>query len=605
MYIIGTSGHIDHGKTSIIRQLTGIDCDRLPEEKEREMTIDIGFASIDYPKFGTVGVIDVPGHERFIRNMVAGAWGIDCAMLVVAADDGWMPQTDDHFRVLVLLGVERIIGVINKIDLADDEMAAFVEEEMREKLTGGGFPDADIVRVSARTRAGIDDLKNIIHGNLKKLSKAADAKRPYLFIDRAFASKGHGTVVTGTLKNGVFHENETVTILPVKKQTKIKKIESHFHGIEESSPSQRVALNITGIPLDDVGRGAIVCLHNFFTETDEIVAAIRLSGKRRLKNNQGIEVLIGTADITGRLILLNDADESGDSIVARIKFNSPWYVYPGEPFILTGPGGFRIIGGGRVVLTHYEAGFRREARSKAASVVHAGTREILNYIVTVNRWIAAGSLAAMFPQGEKLIMGIVSELAKSGAFVIIDNMVLDSEYHHSSLETVMRIIKEGLGLNLKEISDRSGVDEHICRLLLPGISAHIVIVEKDGRYFTGEAVTSETLSDEKKNVLSAALEASGNGLELEKITDQHMKKNVQELIRLGFLVSLDGNIIYHRDAYTSFKVKIMALFDARDKISVPEAKDAVGLSRKFILPLLNKIESEGLLKRIGDFRIKA
>jgi selenocysteine-specific elongation factor len=178
MYIVGTSGHIDHGKTSLIMALTGTDCDRLPEEKSREMTIDIGFASIEYPRFGTVSIIDVPGHERFIRNMVAGAWGIDCALLVVAVDDGWMPQTEDHFRVLQLVGVERIMVVLNKIDAADEDMISFVEEEVRDKLKDTEFEGADIVRVSAKTGTGIEELREKIVENLRKLPKVADAEKP-------------------------------------------------------------------------------------------------------------------------------------------------------------------------------------------------------------------------------------------------------------------------------------------------------------------------------------------------------------------------------------------------------------------------------------------
>ncbi|NLV66915.1 MAG: selenocysteine-specific translation elongation factor, partial [Spirochaetes bacterium] len=211
MYIVGTSGHIDHGKTSLIRALTGTDCDRLPEEKQREMTIDIGFASIDYPKFGTVSIVDVPGHERFIRNMVAGAWGVDIALLVIALDDGWMLQTEDHFRVLQLLGIERIIVVINKSDLGDEEMISIVTDDVNEKLAGTRYEGSDIIPVSAKTGMGISELKELVLENLKKLAKAADTEKPYMYVDRVFSPRGVGTVVTGTLKNGIFRDNENVT----------------------------------------------------------------------------------------------------------------------------------------------------------------------------------------------------------------------------------------------------------------------------------------------------------------------------------------------------------------------------------------------------------
>ena len=264
MYIVGTSGHIDHGKTSLIRALSGTDCDRLPEEKEREMTIDIGFASIDYPRFGTVSIVDVPGHERFIRNMVAGAWGIDIALLVVAVDDGWMPQTEDHFRVLELLGIERIIVVLNKVDLADEEMIEMVQEEIKERLELTPYSGSEMVQVSSKTGQGIEELKEVIVVNLRKLAKASDTDRPYLFIDRVFSPRGVGSVITGTLKNGTFVENETLKILPSRKDVKIKKIESHHREIHEGTPSQRTALNLSGINAEEVERGHILCRSVFF-----------------------------------------------------------------------------------------------------------------------------------------------------------------------------------------------------------------------------------------------------------------------------------------------------------------------------------------------------
>lgn len=327
MYIVGTSGHIDHGKTSLIVALTGTDCDRLPEEKERAMTIDIGFASMDYPRFGTVSIIDVPGHERFIRNMVAGAWGIDLALLVVAVDDGWMPQTEDHFRVLDLLGVERIIAVLNKIDLADEEMISFVEEEVREKIDATRFAGADLVKVSSKTLSGIEELKEVIVANLRQLSRISDARKPYLFIDRVFGSKGHGTVITGTLKNGQFHEEDTVTILPIHEEARIKRIESHYHVQHEGTPSQRTALNLASISMSKLKRGYLVCRENFFTESDDLIVRVQLlDEKRQIRNNQGIEILIGTTAVKGKIILMSDGE--GTVFPARIRLEKNGFHIP-------------------------------------------------------------------------------------------------------------------------------------------------------------------------------------------------------------------------------------------------------------------------------------
>lgn len=605
MYIVGTSGHIDHGKTSLIRALTGIDCDRLPEEKEREMTIDIGFASIEYPKFGTVSIIDVPGHERFIRNMVAGAWGVDLALLVIALDDGWMLQTEDHFRVLQLLNIERIIVVINKIDLGDAEMLEIVKDEVRERLSQTRYAEADIAAVSARAGTGVAELKELILANLRKLSKAPDSDKPYLYIDRVFSPKGMGTVITGTLKNGVFRENETVTLLPLNREVKIKKIESHYRELQEGVPSQRTALNLTGVSQDELERGDIVCRPNFFTQSNDVVAWFRpLDTKRKVRNNTYVEVLAGTDSIKGKLIVLGDAEVENEFPV-RIHFDERSNFYPGEPFVLTNPGGYRIIGGGRIVLPDYYPDRHRKNIKQHSSILKTfSPSEVLLFSIAVNGWLSRERLVSMLPSGRKAVERIITEFEASGDVIVKGEMVFWKGFYSSSIEKMKKVIRSKLGPNLKEISDSAAVLFDVCSLLIKDIVASETLVEKDGRYFTAESITPDNLPDSKKRILSEVLNAGGDGIELDKLKDDIMKKEVRDLIKLDFLVSLDGNIIYHRDVYNEMKVKVLSLFDTRDKITVPEAKDAVELSRKYILPLLNRIESDGLIKRLGDFRIK-
>ncbi len=605
MYIVGTSGHIDHGKTSLIRALTGIDCDRLPEEKEREMTIDIGFASIEYPKFGTVSIIDVPGHERFIRNMVAGAWGVDLALLVIALDDGWMMQTEDHFRVLQLLNIERIIVVINKIDLGDTEMLEIVREEVRERLARTRYAEADISAVSARAGTGVTELKELILANLRKLSKAPDSDKPYLYIDRVFSPKGVGTVITGTLKNGVFRENETVTLLPLNRDVKIKKIESHYRELQEGIPSQRTALNLTGVSQDELERGDIVCRPNFFTRSNDVVAWFRpLDAKRKVRNNTYVEVLAGTDSIKGKIIMLGDAENENEFPV-RIHFDEQSDFYPGEPFVLTNPGGYRIIGGGRIVLPDYNPDKHKKNIKEHSSILKSfSPSEVLLFSIAVNGGISRERLLSMLPLGRKAVERIINESESSGEVIVRGDMVFWKGFYSSSIEKMKKVIKSKLGPNLKEISDSAGVPFDVCSLLIKDIVASETLLEKEGRYFTADSITPDNLPDSKKRILSEVLNAGGDGIELDKLKDDIVKKEVRDLIKLDFLVSLDGNIIYHRDIYNEMKLKILSLFETRDKITVPEAKDAVDLSRKYILPLLNRIESDGLIKRLGDFRIK-
>jgi len=606
VYIVGTSGHIDHGKTSLIMALSGTDCDRLPEEKERAMTIDIGFASIEYPRFGTVSIVDVPGHERFIRNMVVGAWGIDLALLVVAVDDGWMPQTEDHFRVLQLLGVERLIVVLNKVDLADEEMIEFVEEEVREKISGTRFNESEIVKVSSKTMNGIEELREAIVVNLRKLSKVADAKKPYLFIDRIFASKGYGTVITGTLKNGIFQEDETVGILPYAREARIKRIESHFSTQHQGNPSQRTALNLSGVSVDDLKRGHVVFKDNFFTMSNDMIVRVEiLDEKREIKNNLGIELLLGTSSIKGKMILIEEREEDSRTFPARIKLDKKWFSYPGEPFVLTSPGGYRIIGGGTVLLPEYDSKRqKRIVKSSLPIIKNCLKEEIIEFIITVSRCMGRDVLFSMFPESQKALERIIARLIEEKSVMEMDEFILTVDFHESSIAALAEAINSNVGLNLKETADLAGLDTDIVKILMPSVLKSHTIIEKDGRYFAGDSITEDTLSEEKKSILKELLESGLGGIEIDKMKNDLQKKHLKDLIKLDFAVSLDGNIIYHRDIYNDCRDRVMALFESLDKITVPEAKDAVGLSRKYILPLLNRIESDGLIKRLGDFRIK-
>jgi selenocysteine-specific elongation factor len=605
MYIVGTSGHIDHGKTSLIRALTGTDCDRLPEEKAREMTIDIGFASMEYPRFGTVSIIDVPGHERFIRNMVAGAWGIDCALLVVALDDGWMPQTEDHFRVLQLLGVQRLIVVLNKADLVSEDMIEMVEEEVREKLENTLYAGSDMVRVSARTGTGIDELRGKIVENLRKLPKVPDSEKPYLFVDRVFAVKGHGTVVTGTLRNGAFHEDETVGILPLGREARVKRIESHHSRRDEGSPSQRTAMNLSGVAVDELRRGYIIYKRPFFTSTVEMAARIHLLEKEhKIRNNAGVEILIGAASLKGRIILLDGAADA--SFTASIRLDEPWYCYAGEPFIITNPGGFRILGGGVVLLPGLKPGERRILKQNLSLSENTSAQSLILLAVTVRQWIERDSLTLLFSESSKRLHRMVDQLSEEGAVKILGPYVLESAFQSAALRSIRDSVEKSVGLNLKEVAHMASIPVELAALLIPVVMESAPVVEKEGRYFYGEAVTEEALSQGKKSILGDLLALGGEGMEMDKIRDEGVKKELRDLIKLDFVVSLDGNILYHRTIYDDLVKRIMTVFDRQDRIMVPDVRDVSGgLSRKYLLPLLNRMERDGLIKRLGDFRVKA
>lgn len=601
MYIIGTSGHIDHGKTSLITALTGTDCDRLPEEKKRGMTIDIGFANIKYPGFGTVSIIDVPGHERFIRNMVAGTWGIDCALLVIAADDGWMPQTEDHFRVLSLLDIARVIVVLSKIDLAGETELIRVEEEIRERLKNTKHANADIIRVSAKTSSGISELKQAIEANLRKLPQAADTEKPYLVIDRVFTSKGYGTIVTGTLKNGYFNENETLTIIPHLIKTRIKRIESHHSQIEQGASARRIALNLADTSADKLSRGHIICRTNFFTKSENIIARLRFfDNNRRPKNNMNIELLMGTIRFKAKMILYDNKNEP--EFTARLVFEKPCFCFAEELFVITAPGGFNIIGGGRILLPNFKPEEKKQLKTFIELTDETSTESILLFITAMRNYMKRGDINLLFALNQARLDEIINQLIKSEKLSGIGDYIMLPAFYTSCVETIREAVETGSRLNLREITDAAALPAELVQIVLDSLIGSGHVAEKDGRYFAKTSDDGEVLSENQKLALRKILALEDKGVELDKLNDAALKKELKQLVKLGHIISLDGNILYHRDIYTMLAEKI--LNTRQDDITISDAREASGISRKYLIPLLNRMETDGFIKRFGDIRKK-
>ncbi len=605
MYVVGTAGHIDHGKTLLVKALTGIDCDRLPEEKERQMTIDLGFAQMELPGTGTASVIDVPGHERFIRNMVSGAWGIDLGLLIVAADDGWMPQTEDHFRVLQLLSVKRIIAVINKIDLAGPDDIALLKTRIRERLSGTPYENADIAEASARRGDGIEGLRGLIAENLHALDVGGDTGKPYLFVDRVFAVKGHGTVVTGTLRNGLFDENDTVSVLPGNRTARVKRMESHYRTVHETG-ALRAALNLSGLSLEDAARGDIVVRRSFFTETDDFIATLEMTdpGESR-KGHRGVEVLIGTAGLPARINSIAAADTRGADGIIRIKLERPWPVFPGQRFILTKTGGHHIFGGGAVILADYgRERDRKRARELAAEIGKPDAEGILRYAIAVPGWRSRESLGRMFEYGDDTLEAMLGSLANRGLITRVENYYFSADLAESVLAAISGFVASSSGVNIREIADASGIGQEPCGALVKKLCADGALAERQGRYFGREALAAPEFSRDARIILERARSGGPSGVELSSAANDKEKKAMKELLGLGQLVSMDGSLLWHRDYYDETKKLILKTLETKEKLAVSDARGATGLSRKFLLPLLNRMERDGLVKRLGDFRVK-
>ena len=352
-YIIGTAGHIDHGKTSFIKALTGTDTDRLKEEKERGISIDLGFAHLDLPDGTSAGIVDVPGHERFIKNMLAGAHGIDLVLFTVAADDGVMPQTEEHLDIVHLLGVKMAIFVITKADLVPPARIADVEEEIDIITLGTTLENSPKLAVSSVTGQGLEELKQLISQTLKSATQAAPSGYFRLPVDRAFVLQGHGVVVTGTGLSGEIKVGEQVRCLPGDHLFRVRSLQVHGQAVERAGWGQRVAMNLTGPERASIERGQVICHEKLSLTSDRFDAylEVRPAAAKGIKNHQRLRIHMGAAERLGKIVLLGDKQkaEPKQSVYCQITLAEPLLVLRGDHFVARDETAQRTLGGGMVI----------------------------------------------------------------------------------------------------------------------------------------------------------------------------------------------------------------------------------------------------------------
>ena len=350
-FIVATAGHVDHGKTALVKALTGVDTDRLPEEKARGITIDLGFAHLALSGF-SIGVIDVPGHEDFIRNMIAGLGSIDLALLVVAADDGWMPQTEEHLQILHYLGVRHGVVAITKCDLGDP---ARIAADVRERLCGTSLGEMPIVQTSVRTATGLSELRQTLERVCMTIPPPRETGKPRLFVDRVFTVRGTGTVITGTLAGGPVARGETISLQPQNLRTRIRAIQSHNQPLEVALPRTRTALNLPDLRPDEIPRGSVLTTIEPAKSSRTIDALVERSARtllrsRPLRNASVVQVHYGSARFTARILLLDRRELlPGEKAIARFRFTKPAFVFVGDRFVIRDSSGRQTVAGGVVL----------------------------------------------------------------------------------------------------------------------------------------------------------------------------------------------------------------------------------------------------------------
>ena len=627
--IVGTAGHIDHGKSSLVEALTGTNPDRLEEEKRRGITLDLGFAFLDLDGV-RLGLVDVPGHERFVRNMLAGAGGIDLVLLVIAADEGIKPQTREHFEICRLLGIPRGIIAITKSDLVDSDSLELVRLEIEEFVDGSFLEGAPIVAVSARSGAGLDELKSVLRSAAQAVAVKDATQNFRLPIDRSFAMKGFGTVVTGTLISGAVKLEDEVELYPARKRLRVRGLHSGGKQIERAVAGQRTAVNLAGIEHEEITRGMVLAPAGLFEATQRVDARVTLLGSAPpLKNRARVHFHQGTAEAIAEVILLNDGGgelAAGGSAFAQLRLDTPLLLLPGDRFILRRFSPVVTIGGGTVL----DARAPRHKRKDAAvapflGVLEHGTREeilsalvdaaprgvTLPEIVARTGWIESETRAA----AEKLAIAKRVRMLGSAPIVVAPAAAVTAyaaairkavEAFHRANPLLPGIPKQELraraGRARVEIFDAALGDLVVTRALV--VTGDLVA--QAGREIS--LSTEETRAKEliEREFESAGLTVPGFASVLAKlpVDAPRAQKILQILLREKVLVKISSDLVFHRNTLLKLREMLAKYRKERGaRLPITVFKELTGITRKYAIPLLEHLDREQVTRRAGDERV--
>jgi selenocysteine-specific elongation factor len=628
--ILGTAGHIDHGKTSLVKALTGIDTDRLKEEKARGITIELGFAHLDLPGGIEFGIIDVPGHERFVRTMVAGAGGMDMVMLVIAADEGVMPQTREHLEICQLLGVKRGLVALTKSDTVDAEWLGLVTEEVREYLTGSFLEGAEIVPVSAKTGAGIEELK----AELARMGAQAEEKRaegPFrLPVDRVFTVTGFGTVVTGTLLSGEIKVGDEAEILPSGLSCRIRGVQSHGIKSDRGSAGQRVAVNLQGVEHTEVVRGDAVVPRGVFQTTRAVDARLDYlsSAPRELKHRSTLRLHSATYEVPAQVMLMDRAAlKPGDSAFVQLRLKTPALLLPGDPFVLRSYSPQATVGGGRVLDPAPHRRRRKSAEALELLQALAEGEDTMKMLLLIREGLYSGlSLEEITRRCDlpmKRIEAALALLLSKGLAVqavrepriFLTREAFDELKSHllGELERFLaqNPMKDGMGKEelrsrLPKRSDPRFFGPLLSALEKEGKAvAERELVKVPGRRVSANA-DHAGLQEKIENALQ---ERGAEPPTIKELCDSlHCKeKDVLEhlnlLAREGRAVKIKSDLFYAPGPVGTIKEQLLSLLKQKGEITPPEFRELTGLSRKFMIPLLEYFDQEKVTIRIGDKRV--
>jgi selenocysteine-specific elongation factor len=564
VHVVATAGHVDHGKSTLVRALTGIDPDRLAEEKERGLTIDLGFAWTDLPSGRGVAFVDVPGHVRFIKNMLAGVGAVDACLFVVAATEGWKPQSEEHLRILELLGIDHGVVALTKVGLVDEELRELAQLDVLEHVAGTFLEEAPVVAVDPVDGTGMDELRDALDDLTATTPTAADRDRPRLWVDRVFAATGSGTVVTGTLTGGWFATGESVAVEPGHRLVRIRAIQSRKDSVPRIGPGNRVALNLTGIDHDELTRGDAIVRpdqwHRSSTVDAELTALPALAHE---VGRRGAYVMhMGSGEWPVRLRVLGRGSVGpGETAAVRLHLPTTLPVLPGDRFVLRETGRIETVGGGRVLDV-----------DPVLPASRARPDDSVDRLIDERGWVRVPVLERLTGERREPTLGdwVASPRAVATTTEALTQQIGDAG---------------SLGLDVAQLDDRE-------RAVLETMDDVVVI---DGR--ARRADDPDVLAD---HPVVAELAAAPFAPEAPSGVSND---ELQALARRGAIVQLDG--VWFASSALDRAARLVAdlLVEHPEGVTVADVRDAMGTTRKYVLPLLNRLDGTGVTRRRGDLRV--
>ncbi len=624
-YVIGTAGHIDHGKTTLTQILTGVNTDRLKEEKERSISIELGFAPLQLPGGGQVSIVDVPGHERFIRHMVSGVGGMDLVLLVIAADEGIMPQTREHVQIVELLGVQHGIIVINKADLVDEELLELVCEDVREQMQGTMFADAPMQPVSSVTGEGIEALKHLIQQELQKVTPRPVTGYTFHPLDRVFTLKGIGTVVTGTIYSGAINVGDELELMPKRKKVRVRSIQVHGHAVKQAVAGQRAALNITGVELEEVQRGDTLVTLGQWEPTERLDIELHYLKDLdfAMKHNSPVKLHIGTSEVSARLILYDRKIlQPGDTVLCQLALAEPIVASRKQRFILRRSTPAITVGGGWILDPHPPRHKHRietirllEQKSKGSTLELILQQLEILQIATLDE--LSRQLQIPKPELEEPLRQLLKNEQIQG-LISDDETFYITTGHLTARENELRGYLEQYH-NTYPL--RSGAPKmETVQKLLPSwkpkaVQAFLQEMENRQQIKTlGQSIHLSAFRPQLTPKLQATVEQLLSRLKEQGLTPEdwdtlceqfHVQGTLREELRnfleeTGELIKMTEKFSVHREAYQAATRQLIDRHTGGESFTVQDIKELFPLSRKYLIPLLEKWDDQKITLQQAD-----